>query len=162
MGELKASYIFTKPEMLFVLNSVSLSPACPMQYLLNEYFSGMTASQEAVDGLEYKKLISITSGKVTLEPVIHLLARSALSAGKLWIINKDEASRMFILKSDKVLLHIKSYPLIDGAWRIAPYKTISEMMDEFEDVPVISVSVIDHNGEKTHITSPKDFTWLEE
>lgn len=163
MGELKTSYIFTKPEMLFLLSSVTgISPTYPMKYILNEYLSDSIASQEAVEGLEYKKLIIKLSGRVSLEPVIDLLVRSALSSKKLWIINENTAHLMIILKSKDMFLYIKSYPLINGAWRIAPYKIVAEMLHEFNDTPILSVKIIDDSGEKTCMTSPKDFTWLEE
>lgn len=163
MGELKTSYIFTKPEMLFLLSSVTdTSPTYPMKYALNEYFSDSMASQEAVDGLEYKKLINKKSGSVSLEPVIDLLVRSAMSAQKLWIVNESVTNLMVILKSEDMFLYIKSYPLINGAWRIAPYKNIQEMMQEFNDIPIFTVRCINGNGDETCKASLNDFKWLEE
>jgi len=163
MSGLKTSYIFTKPEMLFLLSNVhDISPSFPMKYIINEYLSDSVAPQEAIDGLAYKKLISKSSGKVSLEPVTNLLARSALSTRKIWIIDDNDANRIIILKSESMFMHIKRYLLIDGAWRIAPYKNVAEITYEFGDIPIKSVKVIDNAGERTYITPHNDFSWLEE
>lgn len=162
MEGLKASFILTRPEMLFLLNSAAgTTPSGPMEHLLSKCFSSATVSEETVGGLADKGLITKTPDKVSLEPVIGLLARSAMTAGKLWIVNEGAEDKMMILRSDEMYLYIKRYPLIADSWRIAPYRTASGLHDEFGGIAVRNVRIIGQQGEEAFIESPNDFAWLE-
>ena len=93
--------------------------------------------------------------------LIGLLARSAMTAGKLWIVGRGAEDKMMILRSDEMYLHIKRYPLIADSWRIAPYRTASGLHDEFGGIAVRNVRIIGQQGEEAFIESPNDFAWLE-
>lgn len=163
MGKLKTSYIFTKPEMLFLLSCIyDVTPTFPMRYMLSEYLSDNIASHDVIDELEYKKMITKNAGKVSLEPVIDLLVRSALLANKLWVINESSDNLQFIMKAKDMFIHIKSYPLIDGTWRITPYKDMVELTREFDELLISTIQLIDDKGNQTNITPQKELVRLEE
>ena len=148
MDSFKTSYILTKNELLFLLSSIrDVKPSHAVQYIINQFLSDSIASQDAVEGLVYKKLANKAYGKVVLEPVIDLLARSMLTSDSIWVIECDiTPSPVVILKTEDMYLYVSCYTHISDAWKITPYQTKDALRGETNDLSILSVTLIDKNG----------------
>ena len=101
----------------------------------------------AVNGLIYKNLARKVSGSLVLAPVVTLLVETILSSDALWIISSDEAREtVFVLKSNKLALHIQRYAHIPNTWKITPYQSIELLSEEFRGEVITSAIRIDKNG----------------
>ena len=148
MNSFKTSYIFTKQEIQFLFRSISgVTPSCPARYILSQYLSDSFSSQEAIEGLVYKKLARKSPGKIVLEPVVDLLARSALSSDTLWIVEFSEVSKpLLLLRSKDIDLRIQHYPYIPSTWKITPYQSKDAFLTEFDELTVTCIIQISKDG----------------
>ena len=164
MDSFKASYILDENEILFLLDSMQdILPSVPVQYMLDQYQHENTAPLNAEEGLVYKKLAKKASGKVVLEPVVDMLARSALSSEALWIIEfGDTVEPEIVLKSKNIYLHIKRYPHISKAWKITPHREKNTLLNEFEGQKVSEVSHIDRYGLRKFESVSEIKLWIED
>lgn len=162
--EYKVSYIFTKNEMLFLVSCISNPNISNVaQYLLDKYLTNSIAYEDAIEGLIYKKLAKRSMGTIVIEPVIDFLVRTVLSTNKLWIIKSNKANKsVFIVKAHNLYLHIQSYPIIDGAWKLTPFNNLSEMKKGLINLSDYEVSIIDKSRRLSFIQSAHDLSWLEE
>ena len=136
-------------------------PSFPAQYVIDRYLSDSEASQDALEGLLYKKLARESSGEVVIEPVVDFLVRSALSSDMLWIVRcADTDSPALILRAEGVYMHIRRYPHITDAWRITPYQNKELLLEEFDEQTVLAAMRIDKNGDQELIDITND-SWME-
>lgn len=164
MNDIKTAYILRRDEALFLLTCVpELRPSAPAMHLLTHCLSDCTVSQEAIEGMVYKKLARKDTDKLVLEPVMDLFARSALTSNRLWFFtDMDEDATALILRSADLFLLIRRYPHIPDSWRITPYQNAQTLRDELLGFSIQQLRAIDSQGTESDISPDGHFSWLGE
>ena len=163
MNSVKASYILEVFEMLFLIGSAAdLTPSLPTQYLINQYLPDNFSPQDVEEGLVNKRLAKKTNGNITLEPVVDLLVRSALSSDTIWVVKCGGIDEpVFVLKADDIFLHIMRYPHISNAWKITPYKNKETLLGEFDVMAISEVRRVNKHGEQRFLDTDEKNRWIE-
>ncbi len=164
MNSFKTSYILTKCEILFLLSKIpNITPSNLAQHLLSQYLSNSIGSQDAVEGLVYKKLVRKSSWEIVLEPVVDLLARLALSADTLWIAEcLGIANSVLVLKAKDIYLYVQRYPHIANAWKITPYQSKDALLGEFDELTVTEVMRIGKDGLQQPLKVNDNISWIKD
>lgn len=165
MQGFKTSYILTKSEALLLLShNTYIQPTAPVLYILKEYLSDSIETEEAIEGLVFKRLARKDADKLVIEPVIEFLVKSIMTADRLWIVSWVETEKpSLIIRSHSVWLLITHYSLTQGEWKVTPFPNETELIDELEDNLFISdVAVISEDGAKYPIKHDDSFLWLKE
>lgn len=165
MRGFKVSFILTKSEFQLVMNCFqNVSPTLPARYILEEYLTNNIATEDEAEGLVFKKLARKEAGKLIIEPVLELFAKSILSANKLWVVKcLHEAEPVLIIRAQGLFLFITNYTHETGAWKVTPFLNAAELIRENQDgFTAIQITAVCENGKK-YIIKPEDsFKWLEE
>lgn len=164
MQDYKASYILTKSEMLFLLSSVpEKQSSFPAMYAIDQYLRESVPSQETVESLIGKKLARKAMGSISIEPVVDLLVKSALSAVSLWEIKCAESGVIaVIMRSDALFLLITQYKHIEGNWKITPFQDRGKLLGELDELRFNEVTQVDCGGTQNTIKPDKNYLWIEE
>lgn len=133
------------------------------KYILDRYLSNNIGSEDAVEGLIYKKLARKSMGIIVIEPVIDFLVRTTLSANKFWEIDSNNTKMsVFVVKANDLYLYVQSYPVIDGTWKVTPFNNLNEIKEELINIFDYEISMVDNNGKRSIIQPTHDLSWLEE
>jgi hypothetical protein len=178
MSNYKTAYLLKLSEIKFVMNCVGdAEPSNPAKYILDNMLPDITVNHEAAESLAYKRLVRKEYGRVVLEPVMELLARSALKTRTIWIMKSARAASAFedndntsvyemdniyILKTADFNLMAYRYPHVPDTWKIIPHKNKKSIIDDLETFSIINLICIDESGKKRENIKPgADFAWLD-
>lgn len=160
MKGIKASFILTKSELLFLLSSIKdVTPSRPAQHIITQYLTDSFELREAVEGMVSKKLAKKVSGSVVIEPIVDLLIKFALTSVSLWVI-ECSGTTTFILHSDKIYLCIRRYPHIADSWKFTPYQNSDALLGDFDNKSVSKIEHIDANGTWSLIENVESNLWI--
>ena len=149
--------------MLYLTGSAAdVTPSCPAQYIMSQYLPDSFSPQYVEEGLVYKGLAKKSRGNITLEPVIDLLVRLALSSDTIWVVKcGDNDELVFVLNANDIYLHVTRYPHISDAWKITPHKNKEALLDEFDGLAISEVRRVNKNGEQQILNTGEKKSWIE-
>lgn len=164
METVRTSYIITGSEAILLLRSVKdVLPNAPAEYLLTRCLAG-SFPKDAAATLVDKKLARRVAEVVVVEPVVHFLAKSVVTADKLWILSCEDCRKpVFIIRGTNLWLLITPYTLAPEAWRVMPLLDIDDLRRQLATLPVVTaIDVISRDGVQSSVAYNRRCTWLED
>ncbi|HQK34918.1 MAG TPA: hypothetical protein PK074_09345 [Spirochaetales bacterium] len=131
---------------------------------MKKYPVDFIKTEEAVEGLVYKKLARKAAGQLIIEPVIELFIKTMLSADRLWIVShSDNDKPILIIRGQEIWLLITHYSLNREEWKITPFPDMFRLTDELgNELSNPDITTIKADGSICSIKYDDSFLWLKE